>query len=127
MAFWKRVLAYLQGEIPDDQEIGALAETLTVQLLPSEIRAGQQVEVRYSGPLTASGSPIYVHYGMSDEGGPWRSVEEEAMYCRSDGVCTAILQLDDEPGHLHLCFRNDNDEWDNNHGENWTFPYHAEL
>lgn len=122
MSFWKRVMAYLQGEALDE-EIGTLAENLTVQVLPSEIRAGQQVEVRYSGPLTAKGVPVYVHYGESEPGGPWRRVEEEPMYCRSDGVCTAILRLDDTPGQLNLCFRNEHGEWDNNNGENWTFPY----
>ncbi len=123
MSFWKRIQSLLRGEIDDDQEVGEIAVQQVVEVLPSELYTGEQVEVRYSGYLCSRDEPIYVHYGTSSGDGPWRRIEERLMHRRSDGVCTAIIELDDEPGQLHLCFRNDRGEWDNNYERNWTFPF----
>lgn len=123
MSFWKRIQSLLRGEIEDDQEIGAIVSAQVVEVLPSELYAGEQIEVRYAGWLSEQDGPIHVHYGTSSGEGPWRRTEERLMHCRADGVCTAIIELDQEPGQLHLCFRNDQGEWDNNYEENWTFPF----
>ena len=123
MSFWKRIQSLLRGEIDDDQEVGEIAVQQVVEVLPSELYTGEQVEVRYSGYLCSRDEPIYVHYGTSSGDGPWRRIEERLMHRRSDGVCTAIIELDDEPGQLHLCFRNDRGEGDNNYERNWTFPF----
>ena len=70
MSFWKRIQSLLRGEIDDDQEVGEIAVQQVVEVLPSELYTGEQVEVRYSGYLCSSDEPIYVHYGTSSGDGP---------------------------------------------------------
>lgn len=118
--FWKRISERMFGPVPgmEDEEIGALGGSLD----PVEVEGfGSTVEIRYSGALSGSGSPLYVHFGIGP--GDWSDVSEAPMHpVAATGVFQAEIGVAGDEGRLEFCFRNENGEWDNNHGNNWAYP-----
>ena len=83
-----------------------------------KIIEGAKVKISYVGYLFQNGSEeVYLHYGF---GMNWDNVSEIQMEKTELGFQCEIDILDAET--LNLCFRNGNDEWDNNFGQNFTFP-----
>ena len=83
-----------------------------------KIIEGAKVKISYVGYLFQNGSEdVYLHYGF---GMNWDNVSEIKMEKTELGFQCEIDILDAES--LNLCFRNGNDEWDNNFGQNFTFP-----
>ena len=82
------------------------------------------VKISYTGKLFQDGSEeVFVHYGF---GNNWDNLNEIEME-KTELVFQAEIELvSDET--LNLCFRNSNNEWDNNEGQNFIFPIEkAEL
>ena len=82
-----------------------------------KIIEGAKVKISYVGYLFQNGSEdVYLHYGF---GMNWDNVSEIEMEKTELGFQCEIDILDAES--LNLCFRNGNDEWDNNFGQNFIF------
>ena len=76
-----------------------------------------KLKISYVGSLYQSGSEdLYLHYGF---GLNWDNVSEVQMEKTELGFQCEIDVIESES--LNLCFRNTNDEWDNNNGENYIF------
>lgn len=76
------------------------------------------VKISYTGDLFQNGSEeVYIHFGF---GLLWENVSEIKMFKTELGFQAEIELQDFES--LNFCFRNENDAWDNNNGENYIFP-----
>ena len=79
--------------------------------------ANSTVKISYTGELFQNGSEnVYAHYGF---GNNWDNLKEVEM-TRSELGFQAEIELNSEEP-LNLCFRNANDQWDNNQGQNYSF------
>lgn len=77
-----------------------------------------KVKISYTGKFFEDGSEeVFLHYGYGIQ---WDNVSEAQMTKTELGFQAEIeLQSSDS---LNLCFRNSNNEWDNNNGQNYSFP-----
>lgn len=83
-----------------------------------KILENAKVKISYVGYLFQNGSKeVYLHYGF---GMNWDNVSEVKMEKTELGFQCEIDIL--EADSLNLCFKNENNEWDNNFGQNFTFP-----
>ena len=82
------------------------------------------VKISYTGKLFQDDSEeVYAHYGF---GNNWDNLNEVKMEKTELGF-QAEIELNSSDT-LNLCFRNSNNEWDNNDGQNYIFPIEkAEL
>ena len=72
----------------------------------------------YSGNLFKNNSEsVSVVYGFNDE---WKNTTEQEMKKTEKGFTAEIKLLDFE--NLNFCFKNSNNEWDNNNNFNYTTP-----
>ena len=76
------------------------------------------VKISYTGNLFQNGSEeVYLHYGF---GLNWDNVTETKMEKTELGFQAEVNLLEGET--FNFCFRNENNEWDNNEGQNYIFP-----
>lgn len=76
------------------------------------------VKISYTGKLFQDGSDeVFIHYGF---GNSWDNLNEIKMEKSELGFQAEIELVPSET--LNLCFRNANNEWDNNDGQNYIFP-----
>ena len=76
------------------------------------------VKISYTGKFFQDGSEqAFLHYGF---GLNWDNVNEIEMNKTELGFQAEINLLEGES--FNLCFRNGNNEWDNNEGQNYSFP-----
>ena len=76
------------------------------------------VKISYTGKFFQDGSEnVYLHYGF---GVNWDNVNEIEMNKTELGFQAEINLLEGES--FNMCFRNGANEWDNNEGQNYTFP-----
>lgn len=82
------------------------------------------VKISYMGKLFENNSEeVFVHYGF---GNNWDNINEIKMEKTELGFQAEINLISADS--LNLCFRNSNDEWDNNDFQNYVFPIEkAEL
>ena len=82
------------------------------------------VKISYTGKLFQDDSEeVFAHYGF---GNNWDNLNEVKMEKTELGF-QAEIELNSSDT-LNLCFRNSNNEWDNNDGQNYIFPIEkAEL
>ena len=82
------------------------------------------VKISYTGKLFQDDSEeVFVHYGF---GNNWDNLNEIQMEKTELGF-QAEIELNSSES-LNLCFRNSNNEWDNNDAQNYIFPIEkAEL
>lgn len=77
-----------------------------------------KVKISYIGKLFEENSEnVYLHFGY---GLQWENVSEVEMIKTELGYQAEIELLSSDS--LNLCFRNSNNEWDNNNGQNYSFP-----
>lgn len=77
-----------------------------------------KVKISYVGKLfQENSSEVFLHYGF---GSNWDNVNEIKMEKTELGFQAEIELLSSET--LNLCFRNSNNEWDNNENANYIFP-----
>ena len=75
------------------------------------------VKISYTGKLFQDGcEKVYAHYGF---GSQWENVSEVEMTKTELGFQAEIKMCEGET--FNLCFRGDNEEWDNNEGRNYIF------
>lgn len=77
------------------------------------------VKLSYTGNLFQDGyeGNIYLHYGF---GPSWENVNEIEMNKTDLGYQAEITLPDSES--FNFCFKNSENIWDNNNGENYIFP-----
>ena len=76
-----------------------------------------KVKISYTGELFQNASEkVFLHYGFGEN---WNNVNDIEMN-KTDLGFQAEIQLGEE-GTPNLCFKNENDVWDNNNGQNYTF------
>ena len=76
------------------------------------------VKISYTGKLFQDDSEeVFAHYGF---GNNWDNLNEVKMEKTELGF-QAEIELNSSDT-LNLCFRNSNNEWDNNDGQNYIFP-----
>lgn len=76
------------------------------------------VKISYTGKFFQDGSEdVFLHFGF---GINWNNVNEIKMEKTDLGFQAEVNLIEGES--LNLCFRNGNDEWDNNEGQNYIFP-----
>ena len=76
------------------------------------------VKISYTGKLFQNDSEeVFVHYGF---GNNWENLNEVKMEKSELGFQAEIELMSNDT--LNLCFRNSNNEWDNNDGQNYIFP-----
>ena len=75
------------------------------------------VKISYTGKFFQDNSEkVFVHYGFGDT---WENLSEIEMNKTELGFQAEILLDSCEP--LNLCFKNSNNEWDNNNNSNYSF------
>ena len=77
-----------------------------------------KVKISYTGKLFQNASEeVSIHYGF---GPNWDNINDIIME-KTDLGFQAEIQLQ-EGETFNFCFKNDNDIWDNNDGQNYIFP-----
>ena len=77
-----------------------------------------KVKISYTGKLFEENKGnVYLHYGY---GLNWDNISDVEMI-RTELGYQAEIELTNADS-LNLCFRNSNNEWDNNNGKNYSFP-----
>ena len=77
-----------------------------------------KIKISYTGTLYAENSEeIFIHYGFDND---WKELNEIQMKKTDLGFQAEI----DLPGYdtFNFCFRNENNQWDNNNNANYMFP-----
>ena len=76
------------------------------------------IKISYTGKLFQDNSEeVFVHYGF---GNNWENLNEIQMEKTELGFQAEIELISNDT--LNLCFRNSNNEWDNNDSQNYIFP-----
>ena len=77
-----------------------------------------KVKISYTGELFQNNSEeVSIHYGF---GLNWDSVNDTKMEKTDLGFQAEIDLI--EADSFNFCFKNENDIWDNNNGQNYIFP-----
>ena len=75
------------------------------------------VKISYTGKFFEEGSKeVYIHYGF---GSNWENLSEIKMEKTELGFQTELELIESDT--FNFCFRNENNEWDNNNSENYSF------
>ena len=81
------------------------------------LTANTTVKISYTGKFFQDNSTnVYIHYGFGNE---WDGLVDAEMKKTELGFQIEIDLLDKET--FNFCLKNENDEWDNNSGSNYTF------
>ena len=77
-----------------------------------------KVKISYAGSLFQAGSEeVFIHYGF---GLNWDNLSEVEMEKTELRFQAEILLVSSDT--FNFCFKNENNEWDNNEKENYIFP-----
>ena len=80
------------------------------------------VKISYTGRFFEEDSEeVYLHYGF---GINWDNLSEIKMEKTELGFQAEVELLDSDT--FNFCFKNENDEWDNNNLENYVFPLESQ-
>lgn len=80
------------------------------------------VKISYTGTFFENNSEdVYIHYGF---GTFWDNLSEIKMEKTELGFQAEIELIDSDS--FNFCFRNGNNEWDNNNFENYVFPLESQ-
>lgn len=82
----------------------------------------ERITIVYAGPLAHKvGRRVYFHAGCG-EPDRWTDVRDQEMMKTERGWEIAVEATDGMP--LNFCFMNEDGEWDNNLGRNWSCRAH---
>ena len=85
---------------------------------------GRTAKLIYKGSLAASGAEeIYVHYGY---GLLWENLQETKLEKVADDTFEASITLNGTDS-INFCFRDANNNWDNNSAQNYSYPVEKEV
>lgn len=102
--------------------LSSLSKTSSLSVTPVPITVGDQITITYNGFL-AKNNPreIYLHYGYGSNDN-WRDVKDIKMHKTPHGW-EATLKVTDN-SRLNFCFKDNENCWDNNYGQNWNYEIH---
>ena len=81
-----------------------------------------KVKISYTGVFFENGSEeVYIHYGF---GAFWDNLSEIKMEKTELGFQAEINMIESDT--FNFCFKNENNEWDNNEYQNYVFPLEAQ-
>ena len=76
------------------------------------------VKISYTGKFFQDASKeVFLHYGFGEN---WDGVNELKMEKTELGFQTELNLIDSSS--FNFCFKNENNDWDNNNGNNYSFP-----
>ena len=82
-----------------------------------KLMQNSRVKISYTGVFFENDSEeVYIHYGF---GVSWDNLSEIKMEKTELGFQTEIDLIESDT--FNFCFRNENDEWDNNNYQNYVF------
>ena len=82
---------------------------------------GSTVKISYTGKFFEDASEeVFIHYGFREN---WDNLSEIQMEKTDLGFQTEITLLNSDT--FNFCFRNGNNEWDNNDSQNYVFELEA--
>lgn len=82
---------------------------------------GSTVKISYTGKFFEDASEeVFIHYGFGEN---WDNLSEIQMEKTDLGFQTEITLLNSDT--FNFCFRNENNEWDNNDSQNYVFELEA--
>ena len=82
---------------------------------------GSTVKISYTGKFFEDASEeVFIHYGFGEN---WVNLSEIQMEKTDLGFQTEITLLNSDT--FNFCFRNGNNEWDNNDSQNYVFELEA--
>lgn len=82
---------------------------------------GSTVKISYTGKFFEDASEeVFIHYGFGEN---WDNLSEIQMEKTDLGFQTEIALLNSDT--FNFCFRNGNNEWDNNDSQNYVFELEA--
>ena len=82
-----------------------------------KLMQNSKVKISYTGKFFEDGSEeVYIHYGF---GAFWDNLSEVKMDKTELGFQTEIDLIESDT--FNFCFKNENDEWDNNYYQNYVF------
>ncbi len=80
---------------------------------------GKKVSILYKGPLSEKGAErIYLHCGYGNQQN-WSYTSDQPME-RTQAGWEKMISLQ-EGAQLNFCFKDSQENWDNNDGVNWTY------
>ena len=94
-----------------------------VKIEPTPAVAGQAVTVSYypAGRVLEGAETVYAHHGYNN--GNWTVAPGDAMtWSTFDRAWKYTYTVPERASTLAFCFNNGGTTWDNNGGDNWTFP-----
>lgn len=118
-SFLKMLLGQQQNA-NDREEFGSL-EGHAISWEPETAKPGDLVWIRYQGFLKDHGADsVYLHYGFDS----WQNGLETIKMDRTDtGDFGARVQAAGNH-EINFCFKDSNNNWDNNNGYNWNIHLH---
>ncbi|MGI6037116.1 MAG: carbohydrate binding domain-containing protein [Limnochordia bacterium] len=122
-----RVLDTEIGELGTRGPLGdmEIAAEGGISLTPTRLVSGDSIAIKYDGLLNKSGADqIYLHCGYGP--GPWTRIRDIRMFKGSDGKWHSNVVVE-RGGTLEFCFRDNADNWDNNHGRNWSYTIMSDI
>ncbi len=95
----------------------------TVYFDTNNLIEGRTSKLTYKGTLATNGAEeVYVHYGF---GLLWENLQEVKLDKVSEGVFEANINLLSHDS-INFCFRDGNNNWDNNDAQNYSMPISKE-
>lgn len=83
-----------------------------------KLTPNSKIKISYTGKFFQDGSKdVYIHLGF---GPNWENIQDMKMEKTELGFQTEFDLVDNNT--LNFCFKNENEEWDNNNGQNYIFP-----
>ncbi|MDP4145126.1 MAG: carbohydrate-binding protein [Bacillota bacterium] len=83
-----------------------------LEVKPSDIRMGDVASINYKGELVDKGAEqVYIHYGYDG----WNDIGDLPMRKQDDGSFQVQIKAIGTT-EIDMCFRDDNNQWDNNDG-----------
>ena len=88
-----------------------------------KLTPNSEVKISYTGKFFQDDSEeVYMHYGF---GNNWDNVNDIKMEKSDLGYQATITLL--ESDSFSFCFKNNDNNWDNNDGNNYIFPIEAKI
>jgi hypothetical protein len=83
---------------------------------PAPVQQGAKIHINYQGVLKNAGAnEIFLHYGADG----WKNANTVKMQRMNNGVFGVEIEAD-AGRELNFCFKDNQNNWDNNYGWNWS-------
>ncbi len=95
----------------------------TIYFDKDKLIEGSTAKLTYKGVLAQNGAEeVYIHFGF---GLLWENLQEVKLEKTTDGTFEADINLSFSDS-INFCFRDNNNNWDNNEAQNYSVPISKE-